>query len=130
MKHDLDIELRHLRAFEVLLHESNLSRAADSLGVGQPSLSKTLAKLRRYFGDPLFVRTSNRMEPTTKALELESAVRALLDDAVTLRAHHRRFDPVQSQREFTLSVVDAGLARLLPNLLTFLERHAPSVRAR
>ena len=130
MKNDRDIELRHLRAFEVLLRERNLSRAAEALDVGQPALSKTLAKLRRYFGDPLFVRTGNRMEPTTKALELESAVRVLLDDAVTLRAHHRPFDPAHSQREFTLSVVDAGLARLLPRLLTFLEQHAPSVRLR
>jgi DNA-binding transcriptional LysR family regulator len=130
MKNDTDIELRHLRAFEVLLRERNLSRAADALGLGQPALSKTLARLRRYFGDPLFVRTGNGMEPTTKALELESAVRALLDNAVTLRAHHRPFDPAHSGREFTLSVVDAGLARLLPRLLTFLERHAPAVRVR
>ncbi len=130
MKNGMDIELRHLRAFEVLLRERNLTRAADALGVAQPALSKTLAKLRRYFGDPLFVRSANRMEPTSKALELAASVRTLLDDAMMLRAHHRPFDPAQSQRQFTLSVVDAGLARLLPRLLTYLEQHAPAVRLR
>ncbi|HUO67034.1 MAG TPA: LysR family transcriptional regulator, partial [Gammaproteobacteria bacterium] len=115
------------RSFEVLLRERNLTRAADTLGVAQPALSKTLAKLRRYFGDPLFVRAGNKMEPTTKALQLAGSVRTLLDDAVMLRAHHRPFDPASSQRQFTLSVVDAGLARLLPRLLAHLERHAPGV---
>jgi DNA-binding transcriptional LysR family regulator len=130
MKNGMDIELRHLRAFEVLLRERNITRAADALGIGQPALSKTLAKLRRYFGDPLFVRSGNRMEPTTKAVEVAGSVRALLDDAVMLRAHHRPFDPAESERQFTLSMVDAGLARLLPRLLAHLERHAPAVRLR
>jgi DNA-binding transcriptional LysR family regulator len=130
MKNAMDVELRHLRAFEALLRERNLTRAADALGVAQPALSKTLAKLRRYFGDPLFVRSGNRMEPTTKAVELAGSVRTLLDDAVMLTAQHRPFDPAESQRQFTLSVVDAGLARLLPRLLAHLEQHAPAVRLR
>jgi DNA-binding transcriptional LysR family regulator len=130
MKNGPDIELRHLRAFEVLLRERNLTRAAEALGVAQPALSKTLARLRRYFGDPLFVRSGNRMEPTTKAVDLAGSVRTLLDAAVMLKAQHRPFDPAESQRQFTLSVVDAGLARLLPRLLGHLERHAPGVRLR
>ena len=128
MKNSADIELRHLRAFEVLLRERNLTRSAETLGLAQPALSKTLARLRRYFDDPLFVRSGNKMEPTSKALELAGSVRTLLDDAVMLRAHHRPFDPTRSQRQFTLSVVDAGLARLLPRLLAHLEQHAPGVR--
>jgi len=128
MKNSTDIELRHLRAFEVLLRERNLTRSAETLGLAQPALSKTLARLRRYFDDPLFVRSGNKMEPTSKALELAGSVRTLLDDAVMLRAHHRPFDPTRSQRQFTLSVVDAGLARLLPRLLAHLEQHAPGVR--
>ena len=89
----VEVDLRQLRAFEVLLRERNLTRAATVLGVAQPALSKTLAKLRRYFADPLFVRAGHRMEPTAKALELADAVHALLDDATMLRARHRPFDP-------------------------------------
>ena len=47
----------------------SLTRAARTLNVTQPALSKTLARLRRYFDDPLFVRVSLRMEPTPKALQ-------------------------------------------------------------
>jgi len=126
----VELDLRQLRAFEVLLRERNLTRAAVVLGVAQPALSKTLAKLRRYFADPLFVRAGHRMEPTAKALELADAVHALLDDATMLRARHRPFDPKTSTRIFSFSVVDAGLVHLLPPLLKHLEAHAPGVRLR
>ena len=126
----VEVDLRQLRAFEVLLLERNLTRAATVLGVAQPALSKTLAKLRRYFADPLFVRAGNRMEPTAKALEIADAVHALLDDATMLRARHRPFDPKTSTRTFSFSVVDSGLVRLLPRLLRYLEERAPGVRLR
>jgi len=126
----VEVDLRQLRAFEVLLRERNLTRAATVLGVAQPALSKTLAKLRRYFADPLFVRAGHRMEPTAKSLELADAVHALLDDATMLRARHRPFDPKTSTRTFSFSVVDAGLVHLLPPLLAHLEEHAPGVRLR
>ena len=126
----VEVDLRQLRAFEVLLRERNLTRAATVLGVAQPALSKTLAKLRRYFADPLFVRAGHRMEPTAKALELAGAVHALLDDATMLRARHRPFDPATSTRTFAFSVVDSGLVRLLPQLLTHLETNAPGIKLR
>jgi DNA-binding transcriptional LysR family regulator len=70
----MELDLRQLRVFEVLLRERNLTRAAAVLGASQPALSKTLANLRQYFGDPLFIRVGHRMEPTAKALELESPI--------------------------------------------------------
>lgn len=126
----MDIDLRHLRAFEVLLRETNLTHAATALGVAQPALSKTLAKLRDYFGDPLFVRSGNRMEPTAKALDLAAGVRTLLDDATMLRTRHRPFDAATSTRTFAFGAVDSGLVRMLPPLLDHLATHAPGVRLR
>jgi DNA-binding transcriptional LysR family regulator len=126
----MDVDLRHLRAFEVLLKERNLTRAAATLGVAQPALSKTLARMRRHFDDPLFVRSGNRMEPTAKALDLAGAVREVLDGVTLLRAHHLPFDPATSSRMFSFSVVDSGVPHFLPPLLDHLERHAPRVRLR
>jgi len=125
-----EFDLRQLRAFEVLLRERTLTRAAAVLGVSQPALSKKLASLRRYFGDPLFIRVGHRMEPTAKALELESSIRSLLDDVTMLRTRHRPFDPRSMTRTFCFSVVDAGMVRLLPPLLQFLGEHAPGVGLR
>ena len=62
-----DLDLHALRVLDVLFRERSLTRAAETLHTQQPALSKTLARLRRYFNDPLFVRVSLHMEPTAKA---------------------------------------------------------------
>lgn len=123
-----DLDLHHLQVFDVLLRERSLTRAARVLNVTQPALSKTLARLRRCFDDPLFVRVSLRMEPTAKALDLEKPVRAIIDGMRTLRTENVPFDPKTSSRNFTFCVVDAGVIKLLPPLVKLLETEAPRVR--
>jgi DNA-binding transcriptional LysR family regulator len=121
-------DLQHLRVFETLLRERSLTRAAHILNVTQPALSKTLARLRRYFDDPLFVRVALRMEPTAKALELQAPVGAILERMRLLRAEHVPFDPRLSHRTFAFCVVDAGVIKLLPPLVNRLMEEAPNVR--
>lgn len=124
----LDLDLHHLRVFDSLMRERSLTRAARALNVTQPALSKTLARLRRHFADPLFVRMSLRMEPTPKAIELAEPVRGILDRMRNLKTTHVPFDPRTSRRTFTFCVVDAGIAKLLPPLVTMMMREAPHVR--
>lgn len=123
-----DLDLHHLQVFDVLLREHSLTCAARELGVTQPALSKTLARLRRYFDDPLFVRVAKGMEPTAKALQLQTPVRAILDRTASLRREHVSFDPSSSHRTFNFCVVDAGLLKLLPPLVNRLLTEAPNVR--
>ena len=119
-----------MRALQTLLREHNLTRAAAALDVTQPALSKTLAGLRSYFSDPLFIRVGHKMEPTSKALELGPAVDAILDQVTTLRSAHVPFDAACAARTFTFCVVDAGLIRLLPPLIRHLHALAPQVLLR
>src|SRR5262245_15729861 len=85
-RHTEELDVYQLRVFDALFREHTLTRAAEALSTKQPTLSKTLARLRRYFDDPLFVRVSLRMEPTAKALELVGPIRTLLDELQWLRA--------------------------------------------
>src|SRR5689334_22680397 len=124
------LDLQHLEALEVLLQEHSLTRAAQALNVTQPALSKTLARLRRYFDDPLFVRVALRMEPTPKALELQAPIKAILERMRALRSEHVPFDPATSDRVFNFCVVDAGVIKLLPLLVNKLMQEAPHVRLR
>jgi DNA-binding transcriptional LysR family regulator len=125
-----DLSLQHLRVLDVLLRERSLTRAAKVLDVTQPALSKTLARLRRYFDDPMFVRVSHRMEPTPKALALARPVGDVLDQMRALRGEHMVFDPRVSTRTFQFCVVDAGVIKLLPPLLNRVMVEAPNVRLR
>ncbi len=124
------LDVHHLQVLDVLLREHSLTRAAKTLDVSQPALSKTLAQLRRYFSDPLFVRVALRMEPTAKAQQLASPVRAVLAQMQALRADHVPFDPTTSKRTFNFCVVDAGVIKLLPPLVNLLLGVAPGIRLR
>src|SRR6185437_11089710 len=124
------LDLQRLRVFDVLLRERSLTRAAKALDVTQRALSKTLARLRRLFDDPLFVRVSHRMEPTPKALALAKPVARVLEQMRALRNDHAVFDPQKSSRTFQFCVVDAGVIKLLPPLLKRVAIEAPHVRLR
>jgi DNA-binding transcriptional LysR family regulator len=67
----VDVELRQLRAFEVLAQELNFTRAAARLHLSQQGLSAQIHSLERLTGTPLFHRT-------TRSVALTDAGRTLL----------------------------------------------------
>ncbi|MEY2684595.1 MAG: hypothetical protein RJA09_1739 [Pseudomonadota bacterium] len=123
--HNLDLNL--LVVFNQLLTDRRVSRAADSLGVSQPAISNALARLRKTLGDELFVRTAQGMEPTPYAEQMAEAVAqalGLIQGAVQPR---EGFDPLTSQRTFTVAMTDIGEIYFLPGLMTSLAQAAPGV---
>jgi DNA-binding transcriptional LysR family regulator len=121
----------NLIPFLVALDETrNVSRAGALLGVSQPRVSAALGKLRDYFGDPLFVRTSRGMEPTPCALALAPAARdALARIERGLVAPHD-FDPAASTHTFSIALSDVGEIVFLPRLLQEFARRAPHANLR
>lgn len=60
------MELRHIRYFAALAREGNVSRAAKSLGISQPALSKQLGELEACLGQTLFERGARAVRLTAK----------------------------------------------------------------
>ena len=114
----------------LLLELGSLTRAAESLHVSQPSLSKVLRRLRGHFGDPLLVRVGLSMRPTPKAEELLEPLRGLLDASERLRSTTREFDPATSDREFSILVTEVGMIQAVPVLMQRLEEKGPRLRLR
>nr|AWR88484.1 transcriptional regulator [Ensifer sp.] len=129
-KNSEELDLHALRVFDTLFRERSLTRAAEVLNTQQPALSKTLARLRRYFDDALFVRVSLHMEPTAKALQLEEPVRVLLEGMRQLGNERARFNAAESERTFNVFTTDAGVIVLLPEIIERLISEAPGVRLR
>ena len=125
-----DVSLGDLSALVLLLELGSLTRAADSLGIGQPSLSKILRRLRAHFGDPLLVRVGLAMRPTPRAEQLLEPLRGLIAAADLMRASTRDFDPASSDREFTILVTEVGMIQTLPLLMRRLEARGPRLRLR
>ena len=112
-----DVDLNLLRVFDAVLRERGVTAAAGRLGLTQPAVSNALARLRALFGDALFVRTAEGMDPTPFARELGEPVRqalALLESAL---AHGPGFDPGGSSRAFRFYMSDLGQIEFLPPLV-------------
>ncbi len=121
------VDLNLLVAFDALIAERNVSRAADKLGMTQSALSHALRRLRIVFGDPLLNRSARGMEPTERALALHQPVRDALADIHSILSSKIAFDPATVTRTFRLSMSDAMSIEALPLIVRRLRKQAPNI---
>lgn len=111
------LDLNLVVAFDALVREGNVTRAASRLGVTQSAMSHALRRLRELLDDPVLVRIGNTMVLTPRAQELVVPLRTgLLALARALR-QPLQFDPTTAQRAFTLATPDLFDVLVLPGLL-------------
>jgi DNA-binding transcriptional LysR family regulator len=117
------IDLNLLKAFEALMIERAVTRAANRIGLSQPAMSHALSRLRHLFEDELFVRTPSGMEPTAKARLVAEQVTAALDHVRSALDLGRDFDPATAGRSFSIGVTDHAEMVLLESIVqTFVEQ--------
>jgi DNA-binding transcriptional LysR family regulator len=121
------IDFRLLLAFDALITERHVSRAAAAVGLSQPAMSHALAKLRQQFDDPLLTRTSTGFEPTPKALELIEPVREAIRQVGRLFTGGSNFDPRTASDTFAARMGDLNEVLFLPQILHMLEERAPNM---
>ena len=122
-----DIDLNQLVLFQQLMVDRRVSKVAENLGLTQPAVSNTLAKLRRQFGDDLFVRTPKGMMPTPFAEQLAGPIGEALGLIHSGLNQHTRFDPAHARRDVTIGMTDIGEIVFLPELVERLRQDAPGV---
>ena len=121
------IDSRLLAVFDAIHRTRSVTEAAAALGLPQPAVSVALAKLRRHFGDRLFVRTSRGMEATPFGEGLLPAVRDALQALARVLEHRAEFDPARSERHFRICMTDISQLVLLPKLWEKLRLNAPGI---
>ena len=121
------VDLNLLVVFDTLMAERNVTRAAERNGLSQPAVSKALNRLRFLFADPLFVRRDRGMEPTARALELAGPIHGALADISQTLTQQTRFEPLTAHATVKIATIDLYHTRLLPSLVQYLRRHAPSI---
>ena len=116
-----------LSTFQALFEHRSVVRAAEALGVTQSAVSKHLSKLRQWFNDDLFLRTSEGMQPTLKAISIRDNVQSILRGIESL-SEDTVLEPSMLRGEFVLSTTDEVRRQLLPPLLKKIEEEAPLLR--
>ena len=123
--HSLDLNL--LTVFQEVYRERQISSAARKLGLSQSAVSNALARLRRTFGDELFVRTAAGMQPTPLAAQMAEPIGVAMAQVALALNQRSRFDPATSVRRFVLAMTDVGEIHFMPTLIERCKLLAPLV---
>ena len=118
------VDLNLLKAFDALIRERAVTRAAGRIGLSQPAMSHALSRLRSLFADDLFVRTPNHMEPTARAREIAPLVSAAIEHIEAALNLGIGFDPAKSTGIFTAGMAEYAEVALVGRLAETFARQA------
>ena len=122
------LNLNLLVPLEALLRRRSVSRAAEDLRLGQPTMSETLAKLRRHFGDELLERRGHELVLTPFAAGLLPAVENAVRSVRAVFDSNAVFDRAESTREFVIAAADVWVQVVAAPLWQAVHHQAPRVR--
>ncbi len=121
-------DLNLLVAFDALISEGSVTKAAKRLKIQQPAMSHSLSTLRVLLQDELFIRVGQMMQPTSRARSLAVPVRQALKQAQLALSGGDAFDPATEERTFRIAMSPEVELLLIPDLTARLRRLAPGIR--
>lgn len=125
----LNVDFAALRTLRLVHAHGSFSRAAESLGVTQSTVSYTISRLRDSFRDPLFVRQGGKTVPTERCTDIVEQSSAMLDRFEAMTAP-RDFDPAIASLEIGISCNDYERITILPEVVRTLRQQAPGIKLR
>jgi DNA-binding transcriptional LysR family regulator len=123
----LDALVPLLRQFVAVAREEHMTRAAELLGVPQPTLSRSIARLEAELGVPLFARPGRSIRLTRHGRDLlESSERALLALSASVERLAGEADP--SRGRVALGFLHTLGGEIVPRLMRDFRASYPAVR--
>lgn len=121
--------LSDLEAFVAVADRANFRRAAESVHLSQPALSRRIAKLETALGVRLFERTTRAVSLTAVGREFARKARVLLDDLEQALLGTREIAATHGG-EVTVACVPSAAYYYLPGFLRRYRARFPRVRVR
>ena len=113
--------------FLTLAELHSLPRTAERLGISLSSANRILAKLRDYWGEPLFVRSGFQMTPTEAAKHRLSRVRSILKTLSALKSPETAVDPATLRATVRIAAYDNACAVGVASIFRDFEKKLPRV---
>src|ERR1043166_3594569 len=120
------LDIRHLRYFLAVAEAGSFSRAADRLGISQPSISQQMRDLEAALRVSLFQRRGKRILLTAAGLIFQEHSRAILRQFENFLDELSR-DSVQLRGALHLGIVPWLDVALVPQLLGLFAAKHPTV---
>ena len=120
------VEIRHLRYFLAVAGAASFSRAADRLGISQPSVSQQMRELEENLRVSLFQRRGKRILLTAGGLIFQEHARAILNQLESF-LDELSGDSAQLRGSLHLGIVPWLDVALVPQLLGLFAARYPGV---
>jgi LysR family transcriptional regulator, mexEF-oprN operon transcriptional activator len=121
-------DLNLLVAFDALMRERSVTKAATRLKIQQSAMSHNLGTLRMLLDDELFVRVGYVMKPTPRALALSVTISEILEQAQQAIMSRETFHPEAEQRTFSIGFSSELEVLLMPVLTAKVQASAPGIK--
>ncbi|WP_322025945.1 LysR family transcriptional regulator [Burkholderia sp. BCC1977] len=121
------MELRHLRHFLAVAAELHMGRAAQRLGMAQPPLSQSIARLEKDVGVPLFIRAHRRLSLTAAGMAFLEEAQASVHHAERAAAFARSAS-LGEAGVIRIGFDSAALYQHLPQRLLALKAQYPAIQ--
>ncbi len=122
------LDVRLLECLVALVSERSVTRASDRMSMSQPQMSTALRRLRDIFGDPLLVRSGQRLVPTARAIAIAAPVRLGLASISQAFMSVQDFEPSTSRQVLVIAMSDYISLLMLPKLMVRLRNEAPGIQ--
>ena len=120
------MEIRTLRNFLAVAREENMSRAAETLHVSQPTLSKQLKSLEEELGKKLFTRRSFSIKLTDEGMLLRNRAEDLVGMADKIEQEFVSLDDI-SGGDLYLGLAESYQLRLLARSIKDFKQDYPDL---
>jgi DNA-binding transcriptional LysR family regulator len=123
---DYQLELRHYRYFLALANELNFRKAAESLFISQPGLSRQIKQMEDILGVALFYRTQRTVQLSTAGQYLKNEVEFLLNHIEGLQGQMLQIQNGQLG-EVRIGFLGSAMQIVIPNLLLRMNQQYPNI---
>ena len=120
------MEIRTLRNFLAVAREENMSRAAETLHVSQPTLSKQLKSLEEELGKKLFTRRSFSIKLTDEGMLLRNRAEDLVGMADKIEQEFVSLDDIRGG-DLYLGLAESYQLRLLARSIKDFKQDYPDL---
>lgn len=121
------MNIRHLQALKAVIEEQTTTRAAEKLGITQPSVSNLIASLESQLNIELFKREKGRLLPTPEAKKLAIEANHILSSMQQFQESAKYLGKLESGELRIVSLPGPAL-EFLPRLIADFLTDKPDVR--
>lgn len=119
--------IRQIEAFNAVMKSGSVTRAADSLFISQPAVTKLIKSFEDSCGFPLFNRTSSRLQPLAEAHRLYLETDKLITGVARIENLASSIRNLE-RGEVSIVAYPAMALRFLPNVMAAFLKKKPDVQ--